>query len=114
MLLDYYHEMLKFIILLIFVTSITIPIQSVDGLSCAEGYMPDPNYKYDPDTFSMQSCVTNPDYVNPYEKTITDLIGIEPTTTTSETTSEPTINISFSVDTLPILLIIIFIIIVFS
>ena len=90
-----------------------MPLQSVDGLSCAEGYMIDTDY-YDDDRY-MGKCVPNPDYVNPYEKTITDLIGIEPTpttTTTSETTSEPTtINISFSVDTLPILLIIIFIII---
>jgi len=58
--------MLKFIILLIFATSLTIPLQSVDGLSCDyPKSIPDPNYKYDPDTFSMQSCVPNPDYNPP-------------------------------------------------
>ncbi len=43
-----------------------MPLQSVDGLSCDyPKSIPDPNYKYDPDTFSMQSCVPNPDYNPP-------------------------------------------------
>ena len=43
-----------------------MPLQSVDGLSCVyPKSIPDPNYKYDPDTFSMQSCVPNPDYNPP-------------------------------------------------
>ena len=78
--------MLKFIILLIFATSLTMPLQSVDGLSCADGYMPDPNYEYDPDTFSMQSCVPNPDYkplIN--VETLQDLlVTIDQTQRTSE------------------------------
>jgi hypothetical protein len=61
--------MLKFIILLIFVTSLIIPIQSVDGLSCAEGYMIDPDYYDDVPTGSnipnMGKCVPNPDYNPP-------------------------------------------------
>jgi len=58
--------MLKFIILLIFATSLTIPLQSVDGLSCADGYMIDPDYYDDvTDIPNMGKCVPNPDYNPP-------------------------------------------------
>jgi len=59
--------MLKFIILLIFTTSLTIPLQSVDGNSCADGYMIDPDHdSSDPSNYGfMGKCVPNPDYNPP-------------------------------------------------
>ena len=40
-----------------------MPLQSVDGLSCAEGYMIDPDYYDDvTDIPNMGKCVPNPDY----------------------------------------------------
>ena len=59
--------MLKFIILLIFATSLTMPLQSVDGLSCADGYMIDPDHdSSDPSNYGfMGKCVPNPDYNPP-------------------------------------------------
>ncbi len=59
--------MLKFIILLIFATTITMPLQSVDGNSCADGYMIDPDHdSSDPSNYGfMGKCVPNPDYNPP-------------------------------------------------
>ena len=59
--------MLKFIILLIFATSLTMPLQSVDGNSCADGYMIDPDHdSSDPSNYGfMGKCVPNPDYNPP-------------------------------------------------